>query len=103
MCYGLIAILTVVLSVITIGGSGCGSSQKVRKAELKPKNVSDDDVFVRGSPNQDTNTIVLPGRPAFPACEECTRRYSEMIHEIISAMCEGMAEGSIKGFFGVKQ
>ena len=103
MSFGSIAALAAVLSVFTIVGSGCGSSQEVQKAELEAENVSNEEAFVRTSPNQDANTIVLPGRPAFAPCEECTRRYSEIIHEIVGAMCEGMAEGSVKGFFGVKQ
>jgi hypothetical protein len=94
--------LAVVLGGIVIAVSGCGSSQKVKKAEPEPGHLPNEEGFVRNSPLQDADTIVLPG-VAFSPCEECTRRYSEMIHEIIRAMCEGMGEGALKGFLGLKR
>ncbi|GAI97138.1 unnamed protein product [marine sediment metagenome] len=95
--------LAAVLSIIAIAGSGCGSSRKVQKTELEPEHVSNEESFVRTSPNQDANTIVIHKGPAFPPCEECTRRYSEIIDEIIKAMAQGMGEGMMKGLLGLKR
>jgi len=83
-------------------GAGCGSSQKVQKVEPEPGHLPNEEGFVRNSPLQDADTIVLPG-VAFSPSEECTRRYSEIIHEIIRAMCEGMGEGALRGSIGLKK
>jgi hypothetical protein len=42
-------------------GSGCGSSHRVQETQLEPECKPTDEGFVRTSPNQDANTIVLPG------------------------------------------
>jgi len=83
-------------------GAGCGSSQKVQKVEPEPEHVPNEEGFVRMSPLQDADTIVLPG-VASPPCEACTRRYSEIAHEIIRAMCEGMGEGALRASIGLKK
>lgn len=92
--------LAVVLCLVAVAGSSCGSNQKGLKVELEPEQVSDEKGFVRYSPNQDANAIVHRGVFVSPPCEECADGLGEIIAEFMGDMLEAMAEGSIKGFFG---
>ena len=90
--------LFAVLGAIILGGLGCGSGQKVQKRELKPEHVSNEDGFVRTSPNQDEYTIVRRGTFVTPPGE-----IDIPYEDIMKGMLEEMAEESLKAFLGVKK